>query len=423
MTKALTKSPSRTIRELIESADVQEQLKRGVASHVKIDQLARVWFTTVRSNHKLLECSQESLLACLFAFGQLGLSPEPFLGQAYMVPYKKKGSKYATATFIPGYRGLVTLWRRAGDGYNLAAKPVYMGDDFNFDFIQWEIGNRHAFKHVPCEDGSKRGKLRGAWAIFHYKDGDPMFDYMPQVDIEKRRKVSKAQSGDSPWAMWPEEMAVKTVIKHGLKLAPASVEDNRIAKAAYAEDLALSGEDQSRLFMPDHDDRILDVKFRDFKAEFDAEFADIIEEPDLAAYMVELAKSNGIALSEVEKGAVEESEAFRKTFTVWSETRKQKAEKSEGEGKRKTKKSSPKGKQKAPGDDAVDPLVETEAWQIMSDLKKNNQQVYMKVTLGMHPKTEKECESVIDQMNDIIDRSKHLTGDPPPPGEGDMPGA
>jgi hypothetical protein len=299
-----------------------------------------------------------------------------------------------------------------------------MGDDFNFDFIQWEIGNRHAFKHVPCEDGQKRGKLRGAWAIFHYKDGDPMFDYMPQVDIEKRRKVSKAQSSDSPWAMWPEEMAVKTVIKHGLKLAPASVEDNRIAKAAYAEDLALSGEDQSSLFMPDHDDRILDVKFRDFKAEFDVEFADIIEEPDLAAYMVELAQSNGVPLSEVEKGAVEDPEGFRKTFTAWIAKSQKKTEKKEGGTKAKTKKSSAKGKEEAPDDKTVDTLVNTEAWQIMSDLKKDNQQVYMKVTLGMHPKTEKECESVIDQMNDIISRGQEDDrGEPPPPGDGDMPGA
>jgi hypothetical protein len=219
-------------------------------------------------------------------------------------------------------------------------------------------------------------------------------------------------------------MAVKTVIKHGLKLAPASVEDNRIAKAAYAEDLALSGEDQSRLFMPDHEDRILDVKFRDFKAEFDAEFADIIEEADLAAYMVELAKSNGVALSEVEKGAVEDPEGFRKTFTVWSEARKQKAEKPEGDDKRKSKKSAPKGNKKAAKDDPVDPLVNTEAWGIMSDLKKDNQQAYMKVTLGVHPKTEKECESVIDQMNDIIGRSQTDDSDtPPPPGDGDMPGA
>jgi hypothetical protein len=193
---------------------------------------------------------------------------------------------------------------------------------------------------------------------------------MPQVDIEKRRKVSKAQSGDSPWAMWPEEMAVKTVIKHGLKLAPASVEDNRIAKAAYAEDLALSGEDQSRLFMPDHDDRILDVKFRDFKAEFDVEFADIIEEPDLATYIIELAQSNGVPLSEVEKGAVEDPAGFRKTFTAWIAKRKKKPEKSEGQGKRKTKKSSAKGKEEAPGGGTVDALVNTEAWGIMSDLKR-----------------------------------------------------
>ena len=50
-------------------------------------------------------------------------------------------------------------------------------------------------------------------------------DYMPQVDIEKRKQASAAKDS-GPWVDWPEEMAVKTVIKHGLKLAPASVEDD-----------------------------------------------------------------------------------------------------------------------------------------------------------------------------------------------------
>jgi hypothetical protein len=51
----------------------------------------------------------------------------------------------------------------------------------------------------------------------------------------------------------------------------------------------------------------------------------------------------------------------------------------------------------------------------------------MKVTLGVHPKTEKECESVIDQMNDIIGSGQDFSADdmdvPPPLGDGDMPGA
>jgi recombination protein RecT len=391
MTKALV-TKTRTIRELIESADVQEQLKRGVASHVKIDQLARVWFSTVRSSSKLLSCTQHSLLSCLFAFGQLGLSPEPFLGQAYMVPYKDQ------ATFIPGYRGLVTLWRRAGDGYNLAAKPVYKGDDFQYDFIQWELGNYHSFKHTPCETEKDRGGLRGAWAIFHYKDGRPMFDFLPMVDIEKRKKASAAKNS-GPWVDWPEEMAVKTVIKHGLKLAPASVEDNTIAKAAYAEDLALSGEDQSRLFMPDADDRIIDVSLRNWKKEFDAEFEDISQDPLIGEYMVELSKAHKVALVEVERGAVESPDKFRSTFEECKKQMGATQKKPEGSSKRKTKKSAPKGKQKGLEDESLDDLMKTEAWGIMSGLKKDNEELYARVTGGNDPRTEKEVESVIDQMN------------------------
>ena len=46
---------------------------------------------------------------------------------------------------------------------------------------------------------------------------------MPKSEIEKRRDRSPA-SGNGPWVTDYEEMAKKTVIRHGFKYLPVSVE-------------------------------------------------------------------------------------------------------------------------------------------------------------------------------------------------------
>jgi recombination protein RecT len=241
--KNLPARQDNTIHAMLMKPAMRKQLEMAIPKHMTVDRLLRVAMTAIRTNPKLMECTQESLLACIMGCAQLGLEPEPFLGQAYLVPYKrsiKVGNQWRTqmeAQLIPGYRGYITLARRSGDVQSVAAQVVYENDRFMVRY-----GLNEDLEHVPAE--GDRGEIRGAYVVFRYKDGSHSFDYMTRADIDKIRDRSKAKDS-GPWVTDYAEMAKKTVIRRHVKLAPLSVE---MARAATAENLAMAGESQIGLF-------------------------------------------------------------------------------------------------------------------------------------------------------------------------------
>ena len=244
--KDLVKANYPTIRDMFESHETQTQIKRVLPGFMKVDQLIRVSLTVIRTNPKLLQCSQQSLLACIFGCAQLGLSPEPFLGQAYLVPFWNTRLNCFEATLIPGYRGMITLARRSGEMSSLSAQVVYVNDHFVLKY-----GLHEMLDHVPAE--GDRGEAKGAWCVIKYKDASHSFDYMTIGDLDRIKNLSKSKDKKGnivgPWIDHEDEMRKKTVIKRTLKLSPLSVEDNKLTQAGYIEDLALSGQNQKDFFL------------------------------------------------------------------------------------------------------------------------------------------------------------------------------
>ena len=101
-----------TIRNLFEQQSVKKQLALAVPRHLSVDRLLRVAMTSIQRTPKLLDCTQQSLLACVMTCAQLGLEPDAFLGQAYLVPYWNGKKSAYEAQLIPGYRGYIALARR-----------------------------------------------------------------------------------------------------------------------------------------------------------------------------------------------------------------------------------------------------------------------------------------------------------------------
>lgn len=179
----------------------------------------------VQRNPKLLECTPVSVINSFMTMAQLGLMPSDVSGEAYVLPYKNKkniGGKWTEvmeAQFQLGYKGLVTLFYRAGIK-DIAAEIVYANDPF-------EVVNG-AIKHTPDVFAADRGKPRGAYCIVRLANGGVVTKAMSEKEImDIAARFSKSFAGDgkdrSPWnpkndpQLW---MWRKTVLRQCAKLVP-----------------------------------------------------------------------------------------------------------------------------------------------------------------------------------------------------------
>lgn len=300
-----------SIAKLFENPALKKQLSMAIPKHMSVDRLLRVAMTALRVNPKLMECTQQSLLACVMGCAQLGLEPEPFLGQAYLIPFKKnkkgqdgKWQSTMECQLIPGYRGYIALARRSGELQSLSAQVVYENDEFDLRF-----GLEEKLDHRPAE--GDRGEVKGAYVVFRYKDGIHSFDYMSKEDIDKIRERSKSKD-DGPWVTDYPEMAKKTVIRRHVKVAPLSVE---LAKAVISEDLALSGESQVDMFLPDsqrEEEKPVEKTFEELAAECNPEDAILFDR-----CLAETAKITERDIEGLKRDAATSFAGFLQHFKTW----------------------------------------------------------------------------------------------------------
>jgi recombination protein RecT len=286
----------------------------ALPKHLTADRLLRFAMTSIQKTPKLLECTPQSLLACVMTCAQLGLEPDQFLGQAYLVPFRDNRKGITICTLIPGYRGYIALARRSGEMQTVGAQVVYENDEFDMQY-----GIEDKLMHKPNLNGD-RGQAIGAYCVFKYKDGGYSFDFLPTSEIEKIRKRSKA-ADDGPWVTDWGEMAKKTVIKRHAKLAPLSVE---FQTAVALEDRAMAGESQADLLGMD-DSNVIDAEDTpDFASTIPAGTDMVI----LDDFISQTAKSQNVTAEQVKDAAAKDGAGFWKAFGAWV---KQEAKKKERE--------------------------------------------------------------------------------------------
>jgi recombination protein RecT len=201
----VNKPPIIILRERLEAR--AQELEAALPDDIEPRQFIRAAMTSAALNPDILATSWQSFWnACLRACRD-GLLPDGVEGA--IVPYKDK------ANWIPMYQGLLRRFRRSGQFKWVAANVVHL--DETFEHYIDETGEH--FKHVPNENNTTIVKT---YACALTKDGGFFVAVLTLGDIEKIKRMSRAQREDAPWKMWPEEMMKKSALRRLVKYLPTA---------------------------------------------------------------------------------------------------------------------------------------------------------------------------------------------------------
>ena len=200
------------------------ELKKALPSVLTPERFTRIALSALNNTPQLKQCTPMSFISALLTAAQLGLEPNTPLGQAYLIPYKNKGT--LECQFQIGYKGLIDLAYRNGQMQTIQAQAVYEND-----YFEYEYGLEPKLIHRPAY--ADRGEVTYFYGLFRTVNGGYGFSVMSKADMDAFAKTySKAfDSSYSPWKTNYEEMAKKTVIKQTLKYAPIKTDLQRALTA------------------------------------------------------------------------------------------------------------------------------------------------------------------------------------------------
>ena len=218
-------------RGQLRSMDSEFQV--ALPTHIAAERFRRACETAVMKTPKLLDCDRKALFQALMQCAETGLMPDG--KHAALVPYKKD------VQFQPMVYGLLSLMRNSDEVKDVTVDVICENDEYDV-----ERGMNPHIAHRP--NLKTRGELIAAYVILKTKDGGVYSEIMNQEALHKVRNCSQAwrwaESGDrgkgggkkdSPWHVWEDEMAIKSVIKRLAKRAPTS--NDRLIKAVDFDNL------------------------------------------------------------------------------------------------------------------------------------------------------------------------------------------
>ena len=177
------------------------------------ERFLRIALSQFRKNPKLLQCSQESVMAGLLTSAQLGLEIG-INGLCWLIPYKSE------ANFQIGFQGWIELAYRTGIFNGLVANPVYPSDTFEESF-----GINATFYHKTNRHLRKENEKPILYYAYALVAGSPTWFVMSIAELEKVRNTSqdyKFKGNSSIWSNHFDAMARKTCIIRLIKYVPKS---------------------------------------------------------------------------------------------------------------------------------------------------------------------------------------------------------
>lgn len=193
-------------------------------SHVDAGAFVALTLACLRKNPSLAQAAQRnaaSFMAALSECARLGLVPGDTF---HLVPFGNE------ITGITDYKGEIELIYRAGAVSSVKAEIVCKEDHFRY------TTDMDRPEHAPDWFGD-RGPLVGAYAYAVMMDGSTSKVVVySKAEIDRVKETSKTwKRSDSPWTLWYDRMALKTVIHRLEHFVPTSAEYRREQLRAAAE--------------------------------------------------------------------------------------------------------------------------------------------------------------------------------------------
>lgn len=223
VSNSLTKSTQRMgITAYLSKDAVKAQLEQAIGKNS--DRFITSIISAVTQNPELAECSNGSIVSAALIGQSLGLSPSPQLGQYYLVPFNDRKAGIKKAQFQMGYRGMYQLAIRSGQYRRLDAIAIKEGELESYDPLTGEIKVRL----IEDVDAREDAPTIGYYAYFELVNGFKKSMYWTRRKMERHAERYsmgyKAHKGYTFWEKDFDGMAVKTMYRQLLKLAPASID-------------------------------------------------------------------------------------------------------------------------------------------------------------------------------------------------------
>lgn len=189
----------------------------------------------IHRNPYLLNCTKVSVLRAVTNLAQVGLTLNPVLKFAYLIPRYNSKSKELECVLEPDYRGLIKLLTDSGAVTSIQANIIHEGDQCLIDMADPNFVK----EHIPYfMTGKGKGNTIAAYSLATLKDKSKHFEGMSFADILEIRDRSESYKAyldkkipTCTWVTDLHEMCRKTVIKRHSKYLPKSNGMERFEKA------------------------------------------------------------------------------------------------------------------------------------------------------------------------------------------------
>lgn len=245
----------KTLDDAFRNHEFMDRIKESVPDHVKPERMMRTFIMATSVNEGLREASLKSFLGACLTTSQLGLEPNTPLGESYLIPFKvnkwnpkTKEHEYVRTdvTFIPGYKGLLSLSYRTKQVISIHADVVWREDlTANPARFSFEYGTDAHLRHQPLHVPGDPEDETPVFAYAHAKlvDGQA-FLVWPWEQVLRIRGMSQgyrsalsakenainkgwrvpASWTEAPWVKHRNAMAAKTMIRAISNVLPRSIE-------------------------------------------------------------------------------------------------------------------------------------------------------------------------------------------------------